>query len=184
MVRQAQRTYDLLSYLNAEERRDHDCHWTPAFSVLSAPMVRSMIDSLYNITFVLEDPRFNGPAWRKSGFKKALESLSADEARYSGQPDWDAHLKEKRERLEFTIRNDGFTLAEVQNHEAWATLGQYLNRRGAGGSLSDHQLFLKTFTYGRWRKFSPTSWRIRWFDGTCSLPHARCRERGFQELDG
>jgi hypothetical protein len=36
LIRQAQRTYDLMFYLNADERREKDCYWRPAYSVKQA----------------------------------------------------------------------------------------------------------------------------------------------------
>ena len=50
LMRQALRTYDLLFYLNADERRETDCYWKPEYSVVILPLIRNMIDCLYNIT--------------------------------------------------------------------------------------------------------------------------------------
>src|SRR6266478_656154 len=66
IVRQALATYHLLFYLNADERRGQDCYWNNQYDVVTAPLVRSMIDCLYNITAILEDPE-RGVAYRTSG---------------------------------------------------------------------------------------------------------------------
>lgn len=154
MMRQAMHTCDLLYFINADDRRQNDSSWRPSYTFVTAPLVRSMIDILYNITLILQDPRFYGPAFRKSGFKKELEALAEDQARYGGQADWDAYIAEKRQKVNLAIRECGLDMAGVLAQGAWKTLGQYLGSLQPGGVLSAHQLFLKTFTYGMWRQYS------------------------------
>ena len=154
LIRQAMHTCNLLFYTNADERREKDCYWTPAYTFVTAPLVRSIIDCLYNITFILEDPKTNGPAFRKSGFKKELADLNEDLLRYGGQANWDPYIKQQQERLDRSIRSCGLTLAEVSEQQPWKTMGKYLAEKGPGGSLSSHQAFLRTFTYGMWREYS------------------------------
>lgn len=79
-------TYDLFFYLHADDRRESDCYWRDAYSVLSLPLIRNMLDGLYNITSILQDPAANGAWFRKSGFHKTLEALDEEEKRYGGQP--------------------------------------------------------------------------------------------------
>ena len=153
LMRQAAITVNLLFYLNADERREGDPFWTPAYTFVTAPLVRSIIDCLYNITFILQNPRVNGPAFRKSGYKKELSDLNEDEKGYGGQPEWDVHIREKRAGIDLAMRVDGLTMNEVLAQASWKTLGAYL-RDAPGGSLTPHQLFLKTFTYGIWRVYS------------------------------
>ena len=87
MIRQAMSTYDLLFYLNADERRETDCYWRNSYGVVILPLIRNMIDCLYNITAILENPGMNGPWFRKSGFRKALKAFDEDEARYRSRTD-------------------------------------------------------------------------------------------------
>jgi len=56
LVRQAQRTYDLFFYLNADEHRTSP-DWRPLYTIVALPSVRSMIDCPYNITVMLDDPK-------------------------------------------------------------------------------------------------------------------------------
>src|SRR4051794_6457210 len=67
LTRKAMRTYDLLFYLNADERRNKDAYWRNVYSISALPLVRTMIDSLYNITTILQAPAKNGAWFRKSG---------------------------------------------------------------------------------------------------------------------
>lgn len=154
MIRQAMYTCNLLFYINADERRENDCNWNPAYTFISAPLIRSLIDCLYNVTLILENPSANGSAFCKSGFKKRLKDLQEDEARYGGQPNWDASIKEGRQKIDMALRQYGLTMSEVQAQESWQTMGKYIHDKGPGGTFSPHQTFLKTFTYGMWRQYS------------------------------
>lgn len=154
LLRQVQYTYDLLFYLNADDRRENDVNWRAAYTVAVLPLIRNMIDCLYNITTILEDPRKNGPWFRKAGYKKLLEGIDQDQARYGGDPDWDAWIAKCRTNFDFEIRRMNFTVAEVQAEKAWPTLGQYVNMQQAGRTYSPHQQFLKTLLYGKWREYS------------------------------
>jgi len=154
LTRQAMHTYDLLFYLNADERREKDCYWRPAYSVVTLPLIRNMIDCLYNITSILENPGVKGRWFRASGFKKMLAALDEDEARYGGRPEWDLWINKGRDFLDFEIRNQGLNTAEVLAACPWPTLGQYINRQQPGGTFTAHQGFLKAFMHGLWREYS------------------------------
>src|SRR5215472_17305745 len=67
MVRHSLATYNLLFYINADERRENDCYWNPNYGVVTATVVRTMIDCLYNVTAILKDPAPIGVADRKAG---------------------------------------------------------------------------------------------------------------------
>ena len=156
MIRHSIATYNMLFYLNADERREEDCFWNNKYGVVTAQVVRSMIDCLYNITAILENPAVNGPAYRKSGLKNRLRDIEADEERYRGRPDWDEFYCERRKNLSLLIRTGGMTETEIRAAGSWPTLGTYLNPR-KGGRLTPHQRFLKTFTYHHWRQYSALS---------------------------
>jgi hypothetical protein len=148
-------TYDLLFYLNADERRENDPYWRNVYTIVALPLVRNMIDCLYNVTSILQDPAGKGSLWRASGYRKALASINETEKRYGGQPEWDEWTKKNREALDLGIRSIGWTVAGVQTEKAkWPTLGKYVKDIQKGGSLTPHQEFLKTFMYGDWSKYS------------------------------
>ena len=89
LIRQAIWTCKLLFYINADDHRDNDSAWDPAYTFVTAPLVRSIIDCLYNVTRILQSPRDNGKAFRQSGLRKELEGADTDQNKYGGQPDWD-----------------------------------------------------------------------------------------------
>jgi hypothetical protein len=82
-----------------------------------------VIDCLYNITFILQNPRENGTAFRKSGFKKELTDLDADQKRYGGKLDWNRWIAGMRNQLDFVIRSDDLKMDDVMQSRAWKTLG-------------------------------------------------------------
>ena len=49
MLRYSLSIYHLLFYLNADERRNGDCYWRVSYGVTSLPLIRSLIDCLYNL---------------------------------------------------------------------------------------------------------------------------------------
>lgn len=154
LIRQAMYTYDLLFYVNADERREIDCYWRPAYTVVTLPLIRNMIDCLYNITAILQDPGQNGPRFRRYGIKKFLAGLDEDEVRYGGRPDWDEWVAKGRSWADFDARNNGLNMQEVLAEKEWPTLGKYIRSAQPGGTFTPHQIFLKTLVYGPWREYS------------------------------
>ena len=59
---------DSFYYINSDDHRQNDCDWKQAYTVTCLPLVRTMIDCLFNITLILESPRINGILFRASGF--------------------------------------------------------------------------------------------------------------------
>ena len=157
MMRQAMYTFNLLCYVNADERRTTDTSWNPAYTFVTAPLVRSMVDILYNMTFILLDPATNGRAFRLAGYKKEFFDLQEDTERYEGKPQWGEYNENKRKMLDQSIRADGITMQELTAAAPWMTMGTYVSNKQKGGILSPHQLFLKNFTHGMWREYSAMS---------------------------
>jgi len=114
-----------------------------------------MIDCLYNITAILQDPGTNGPWFRKSGYKKTFLALDNDEKRFGGgRPKWDSWIAESRGLLDFGMREVGMKMADVLAEKPWPTLGRYIGDKQPGGTITPHQDFLNTFLYGKWREYS------------------------------
>lgn len=155
LVRQAMRTYDLIFYLNADERKGKDIHWKPVYSVVVLPLIRNMIDCLYNITSILENPGVNGRLFRESGFQKTYESLNADQNRFGGRKEWDEWLTKARAELDLAIRTCGLTTASIMgSKKVWPTLGTYVGNKQPGGTMTPNQEFLQRFLLGDWRQYS------------------------------
>jgi hypothetical protein len=156
LIRQSQRTYDLFFFMNADERRKNDSDWRVAYSAVILPLIRTMIDCLYNITAILQNPGPKGYQFRESGYKQILQSLDADQRRYGGDPRWDAYIVERRKSLEFDMRANGITEAQARQAEIWPTLSKYL-RVEKNVQPTPHQDFLRKLTFGFWQEYSGIS---------------------------
>ena len=154
LFRQLMYTYNCLFYLNADETRKKDTNWRVQYSIVTFPLVRNVIDSFYNITTILEDPRANGPWFRKYGYLKVLEEFDEEEKKYGGRPKWDAWIKNGRDGIDFQMRVDNFKKSDVLSTLEWPTFGKYVKKLRKGGVTTSHQDFLRTFLYGRWKEYS------------------------------
>ncbi len=153
MLRQSLAIYDLFFFINADKRRKEDVDWKVAYSAAILPLIRCMIDCLYNITAILNNPGPRGYQFRESGYKKILESLDADENRYGGDRKWDSYIANRRAHTATAIGIDGLTLDEIKEAKSWPTLSGYL-RVKSGTHLNSHQEFLKKLTFGFWQEYS------------------------------
>lgn len=152
LVRQAHATYSLFFYLNADERRHKDPDWRMAYTTAALPLIRCMIDCLYNVTTILNNPGSKGYQFRLSGFRKVLEALDADEKNYGGDPDWDAHISEVRGKVDFELRSHGMTEEEARATKLWPTLSTYRPEKNI--PPTSHQEFLRALTFGFWDQYS------------------------------
>jgi hypothetical protein len=152
ILRQAHWTYNLFFYLNADERRKNDPDWKIGYTAATLPLVRCVIDCLYNITAILTNPGPKGYQFRLSGFKKILEALDADEKRYGGDTEWDFHIADMRTKVDFQLRSHSMTESEARATETWPTLGRYLSQKK--GPFTPQQEFLQRLTFGLWKQYS------------------------------
>lgn len=156
LLRVSTQTLNLLWYINADVRTN-EAGFQPIYWIAATPLVRTLIDNLYNITLILRAPARHGLEYRLSGIKKEQRDLNDDRSRYGGKPEWDGWIKESQAKIDLTLRGFGVTQAEVDAQPDWMTLGKYLSQKGPGGVLNDHQVFLSTFQYGPWREYSALS---------------------------
>jgi hypothetical protein len=155
LLRHSMYTFAFFCYLHAEDRRETDTAWRDAYTIIVLPLIRNMIDDLYNITLILEDLVQNGTWFRTSGYKKAFEALDADEKRYAGIKMWDEWIANNRKELDFVIRVDGFKVdQQLMATPTWPTMGKYINTLQKGGGTTPHQDFLKALLHGPWTQYS------------------------------
>lgn len=153
MLRQSLSIYHLFFLLNTDERRQKVASWT-TYSVAALPLVRCMIDSLYNITVILTNPSVKGRQFRESGYKQILDGLDADEKRYGPDPKWVEYIESRRKFTDFDMRTVQITPAEAKAAQLWPTMSRYLRPVNETTPLTSHQEFLKDLTFGYWREYS------------------------------
>ncbi len=154
MLNQLIVTFDLLCFLNADERRDNDPDYRLSYSFVALPLIRTLIDGFYNITVLLDDP-YKGRLFRLSGYKRMLAALKVDEDQYGTEKGWPEYIKQQRELLQIGYTADGFTYSELHSKDDWVLLGRYLPSLPADDS--DHQKLVRRFTFGFWRQYSEIS---------------------------
>lgn len=155
LIRYAKHAFAFISYMNADERRNHDIYWREQYSVIGLTAIRSLIDCLYNITAILENPSINGKRFRCSGIKKFQLNLEEDERRYSDRPEWNNHITMRRQLLQAICQQTGVDLSEIRIAPTWKTLGSCL--RESFGNDTPIQAFLRSLTLGAWSDYSALS---------------------------
>ena len=128
LLRMSNETLNLLWFINSDENMADTSSGKPIYTVVVFPLVRNMIDNLYNITYILKDPAARGRAFRLSGIMKEQKMIGDEATRYSGRPEWDAWIKESREKLELNVRQLKATQAEIDATPEWITFGKYVNQ--------------------------------------------------------
>jgi hypothetical protein len=151
LIRQAHQIYNLFFFMNADERREKDVDWSVAYSVVILPLIRTMIDCLYNVSAILLDSGATRYRFRASGYKMTLEALDSDKEHYGGRPDWDADIARRHAMIQQGIALDGFTESEIRSTKTWPTLSGYLREIKVP---TPHQEFLRKLTFGYWHEYS------------------------------
>ena len=153
ILRQIRGTYNLIRFINADDTRDDNPDYRYPYSLVSLPLIRTMIDGFYNITALLESPA-RARTFRIDGFFRLRAALAADELHYGNEPGWKHYLEERKEQLELSIRRNELTDPELSDKaNRWPLLGAYLKQR----LWTRNQDLLSRFLLGKWREYSSIS---------------------------
>ena len=63
------------------------------FGVAVGPLVRSILDSLCTVVFLLEDPRERTRWFMKAGWREVAEEYERYQERYAEQPEWEQWIE-------------------------------------------------------------------------------------------
>lgn len=163
ILRQLMHTYNLILFLNANKRRDEDTQYRQPYSFVILPLIRTMIDGLYNVTAMLDDSS-RARVFRISGLYRIREAIQADEARYRQDPGWSEYLATKRKEHEHVLRVEEFTNANLDKKaNEWPLLGKYLGQKPD----TLHKQMLRKLTLGFWKEYSSISHAS--YDGLVSM---------------
>jgi hypothetical protein len=153
ILRQLTETYNLIRFINADDVRDNSFGYKLSFSFVILPLVRTMIDGLYNCTALLDD-HSRARQFRISGYFRLRESLRAEEDRYTGQEIWQEYLTLLRQSLIIGMLEDDITDADLDNKKnKWPLLADYLAKEPD----TPHKQILRKMTLGFWKEYSSIS---------------------------
>ena len=153
ILRQLNQTYNLIRFINADDTRFGLVGYHQPYSFVSLPLVRTMIDGLYNCTALLYVPS-RAHTFRISGYFRIREAIRTDEAKYAHDPAWKVSLDMARANLQQGMRADGFTDADLDDRvNEWPLLGKYLGTKPD----TPHRQMLRKLTLGFWKEYSSIS---------------------------
>jgi len=151
-LRVAKNLYDLIFYINADENR-RSATWREEYSILAWSHIRGLIDCLYNVSLLMQDPERNGFTFRLSGLKKFIKNVEELEEYYGNKPEWRRDLENRKQIAERIAMELGISIEAARNSkQTWKTLGRYLGE--SYGAEDELQHFLRRFTLGQWSDYS------------------------------
>jgi hypothetical protein len=163
ILRQLVYTYNLILFVNTDEKRDMDPDYRQPYSFVILPLIRTMIDGLYNCTALLDDPS-RARVFRISGLYRIREAIKSDEARYGRDAKWREYLTGRIRSYERGMRIEGLTDADLDDKaNEWPLLGKYLGQKPD----TAHKRMLRSFTLGFWKEYSSISHAS--YDGLVSI---------------
>jgi hypothetical protein len=132
------------------------------YAVSCPPLVRTLVDSLFNVIFALEDLENRVTWYYKSGWREDYEKLERYMSEYGSAPEWKSWLETDRATLEHGIKVWGITDEEAKNFKKmidwWPTPARMI-RHGLKPSdpLPDDRAFLEFLNDWYYRELSQES---------------------------
>jgi hypothetical protein len=164
-------TYNLLRWINADTTRQGASGYREAYTFVSLPLVRTLIDRFYNCTALLDDPS-RSRSFRISGFFRLRRALREDEERYKNDPGWQKDFQNRHSILRKGLAQDRLTDADLDDRKnKWPLLGDYLDRKPD----TPHKQLLRRISLGFWREYSSISHAS--YDGLVQLFPFIARDR-------
>jgi hypothetical protein len=164
MLSQLTWTYNLLRWINADDTRHGMVGYRDAYTFVSLPLVRTIIDGFYNCTALLDDPS-RARAFRIGGFFRLRQALREDEERYKNDPAWQEDFRNRRHLLQRGLAEGHLTDADLDDKKnKWPLLGDYLSPQRPD---TPHRQLLRRISLGFWREYSSISHAS--FDGLVQL---------------
>lgn len=119
------------------------------FVLAAPPLVRTMLDSVFSVVFMLEDPASRSTWYGKSMWKELLEWCKRWEPIYGTDPDWKEPFELAKEKMDFLARElglDAADMADPRRIKYWPNPGGM--KREAAGSNKELLTFLDDVFYG------------------------------------
>jgi hypothetical protein len=109
----ARNAYKTVLYICADKPKDP--FRLLSYSVSCPPIVRSLVDSLFTIVFILEDLDVRASWYHKSGWREHEERYFRYKEMYGSDPEWSQYLDELRRAQEAGKKIWGISTAEASN---------------------------------------------------------------------
>lgn len=87
----------------------------PKYAMQAHILNRSLIDALFTIIALTENPEENARKYEKAGYRINRENYEREKNRYSSDTKWQGLLKEKEKYLEFTVKLLKLSTDEIDN---------------------------------------------------------------------
>lgn len=164
-------TYNLLRWINADDTRHGVTGYREAYTFVSLPLVRTIIDGFYNCTALLDDPS-RSRSFRIGGFFRLRQALREDEERYRKDPAWQRDFENRHNLLRKGLALDHLTDSDLDDKKnRWPLLGEYLRQK----PNTPHRQLLRRISLGLWRDYSSISHAS--YDGLVQLFPFIARDR-------
>jgi len=154
ILRQVTATYNAIRWVNADDTRYGLIGYRGSYTVVTLPLVRTIIDGLYNATALLDDPS-RGRNYRISGIYRMRRALQLDQPKYANNPDWQPDLDRRRSIISRLMQMNSFTEADLDDRSnKWPLLSQYLKQEPRD---SPHRMLMRQLTELFWEEYSAVS---------------------------
>lgn len=122
--------YETITYLSRDSGHKEDLIPKPEYGITTSPLVRSLLELLFTIVFVREQPRPRVRWFHHSGWRELKELLDVLRARYESQTKWKPKLRQLHESLEHLRRAHRISKRAAENPRAiqyWPTAMKMLD---------------------------------------------------------
>ncbi len=157
-LKSAHNTFQTICYLCADVRlKQSDWKWQ--YVLVLPPLNRTILDSVFNVTFMLEDLANRSQWYHESGWREAKRELSEHRKEYGSDPLWTKWMDDLEGLLNAGIPLLNVPAAKVANPESidwWPNPGQ-MPRYGVNDPLPPSRQFLKYLNDWFYREMSSQS---------------------------
>ena len=113
-VNYARQVYNAICYLCADKRLTEP-GWSWGYVFMLPPLNRTILDSVFNVVFMLEDLEERWPWYCQSGWREEKEKLERCKTAYPGLPGWDTWVNSFSEVVQRGIEEFGISKEKVAN---------------------------------------------------------------------
>ena len=149
-VKITRNTSEVIRYLCADQPEDP---WRkPGFCIAVFPLARTVLESLYSVLFLLDDPTTRAPWFERASWRDDCEELERLSGVYGSDPNWSSFLDKRRALLTAAAASMGLSPEEQANPRKlryWPIPGQMIRGTDLGSSLRPYFKYLAEWFYGK-----------------------------------